>query len=350
MRIFRTVDSNESDVRNFFTSYTDAVVSNIRLAILDTTCNVVWVNEAFCEITQYKADELIGKPLGDTNLIWMAEGDFKTIHHHLSKGYAWSGEIKTRTKEGLFIWLRTNILPIRDKNEKLLSYLILISDVTSTRVALEEKKEMMETLTRSEARYQALVNNQPDLMSLCDKNGIRIFVNEKYCGFMGKPQHELIGTSIREITLGGVSLDIIDQVFKMTPDDHEVSGVLELQNSKGERVWMSLSVRGIFDDEGNLFEILTTGRDVTILKKAELGLSKYVEDLERIAFLTSHKVRAPIATMLGLLELLRLNAISSHQWNTVFTSFYKCICDLDLYSRELDAFINQRQTYKSEAG
>ena len=350
MRISRTVNSKGNDVRNFFKSYTDAVVSNIRLAILDTECNIVWVNDRFSEITQYDAAELVGKPLSDTKLVWMGEEEFKTIHQHLTAGRAWTGEIKTRTKDNSLIWLRTNILPILGKNEKLHSYLILSSDITSTKVALEEKKEVMKTLKRSEARYRALVNNQPDVMSLCDKNGIRIFVNEKYCEFMGKRQHELIGTSIREITFGGVSLDIIDQVFKMTQADHEVSGILELCNSKGEKVWMSLSVRGIFDTEGNLFEILTTGRDVTVLKHAEIGLNKYVEDLERIAFMTSHKVRAPIATMLGLLELLRLNAINSHQWDTIFSSFYQCICDLDLYSRELGAFINQRQIYKRETG
>jgi PAS domain S-box-containing protein len=341
-------DFEEQGIRVFFKNYTDAIVSNIRLAILDTKCTVTWVNERFCEITQYDPQDLIGKPLGETKLVCLNAEEFRTIHEHIAAGRAWSGEIKTRTKHGSRIWLKTNILPIASKDGAVASYLILSSDITDTKVALEEKKEMMETLIKSEARYRALIDNQPDLMSLCDRNGIRIFVNEKYCEFMGKCQSELLGTNIRDLKLGGLPLDIIDQVFHMKSDFNEVSEVLELKNAKGESVWMSLTVRGIFNNEGELFEILTTGRDVTVLKNAEIGLSKYIEDLERIAFMTSHKVRSPIATMLGLLELLRMNAIYSDQWNRLLASFDKCMSDLDLYTKELGAFVYQRQSGRKE--
>lgn len=106
---------------------------------------------------------------------------------------------------------------------------------------------------------------------------------------------------------------------------------------------MSLSIRGIFNESGQLYEILTTGRDVTAIKMAEVRMTKYVEDIERIAFMTSHKVRAPIATMLGLVELLKLNAIHTDQWSDALNHFKDCIRNLDLCTRELGAFINQQQ-------
>lgn len=337
---------NDHGIGTFFKNYTDAIVSNIRLAVLDTNCTITWVNERFCEVTCYEPNELIGKPLGETKLVCLKAEEFKTIHAHISAGHAWSGEIKTRTKKGSKIWLKTNILPILKKEGGIGSFLIVSSDITPMKNALEEKKAVMEVLTKSEARYRALIENQPDLMSLCDRNGTRIFVNEKYCEFMGKSENELLGTNIKDLPLGGVSLHIVDQVLQMTPENKEISGVLELTNASGEKVWMSLSVRGIFNKEGELFELMTTGRDVTVLKNAELGLSKHVEDLERIAFLTSHKVRSPITTMMGILDLLRLNAIHSEQWNKLLGCFDKCMVDLDQYTRELGAFINQSQAIR----
>jgi PAS domain S-box-containing protein len=344
----KSLNSGEQGIQGYFKSYTDAIVSNIRLAILDTKFTITWVNDKFCDITRYAPQELIGRPLMETNLVCMHAGEFRSIHEHIASGRAWSGEIRTRTKSGNWIWLKTNILPILNKHGFVGSYLILSSDITATKAAVEEKEVVMETLTQSEARYRALVDNQPDLMSLSDKNGIRIFVNEKYCEFMGKCQSDLVGTNIRELRLGGLSLDIVDKVFELTLENNEISGVLALEDGKGEKVWMSVCVRGIFDKQGKLFEILTTARDVSVLKEAEIKLSKYVEDLENIAFMTSHKVRAPIATMLGLIELLRLDEIHSDQWNTLFTSFVKCMGDLDLYTRELGAFINQRQSAPKE--
>jgi len=331
-----------------FKTYTDAIVSNIRLAVLDTDCIITWVNDKFCRLTKFEEHELIGKSISELNFVCLHADHFKAIHCIIESGRAWSGEIKSRAKDGSTIWVKTNILPIMDQNGEVNRYLILSSNITETKVALEAKNEVMETLTRSEARYRALVENQPDLMSLCNADGVRLFVNEKYCEFMGKPQRELIGTNIVELPFEGLSLEVIQKIFQMTPQNNEVSGVFQLENSTGEKVWVSLCVRGIFDVEGKLFEILTIGRDVTELKKAELKMSKYVEDLERIAFMTSHKVRSPIATMLGLVELLRMNAIHSDQWGTVFASFDKCISDLDLYSKELGSFVNQRQLARRE--
>ena len=332
-----------------FKCYTDAILANIRLAVLSNKCTITWVNDKFCRLINYEQHELIGKPISETNLVCMDADEFRAIHGVISSGHAWSGEIKSRSRLGALIWFKTNILPIIKPSGEVGSYLILSSNITETKAALEAKNEMMETLTRSEARYRALVENQPDLMSLCDAEGVRIFVNEKYCDFTGKTQGELIGTSIKDSPLQGLPLDVINRVFEMmTMENPEVSGVYELENSSGEKVWMSLCVRGIFDNQGKLFEILTTGRDVTVLKKAEIRLSKYIDDLERIAFMASHKVRAPIATMLGLLELLRMDAIHADQWSIVFASFEKCMSDLDLYTKELGAFINQRQSVRNE--
>lgn len=60
--------------------------------------------------------------------------------------------------------------------------------------------------------------------------------------------------------------------------------------------------------------------------------------------MTSHNVRGPIATMLGFLELMRMNAIESEQWNSVLRDLIRCINDLDHYTRELGNFIYQRQS------
>lgn len=292
----------------------------------------------------YDESELLGKPVSELNLICFNSEDFKEIHSIISTGRSWSGEIESCKKDGTVIWLKTNILPIIGKDGKVCSYLILTSDITAIKTAMHQKNLIMANLARSEARYRALVENQRDLMSLCNSAGVRLFVNEKYCEFMGMAEKDLVGTNILELPFGGLSPELVSKVLEMTIQNSEVSGIFRLVNSKGEQVWVSVFVRGIFDSFGNLIEILTIGRDVTELKNAEIELSKYVEDLERIAFITAHKVRAPIASMLGLVELLRLNAIDSDQWGKVFGSFDNCLRHLDLYTQELGAFINLRQS------
>lgn len=198
-------------------------------------------------------------------------------------------------------------------------------------------------IRQGEARYRALVENQPDFISLCKADGTRIFVNESYCRFFGKTFHELIGTNIKDFPFKGMPRDFVLS-SALTTEQPEFSGIFQLENAEGQELWISLRLKGIFDADGVLEEFLTIGRDVTDLKDAELQKANYIRDLEHIAFMTSHNVRGPISTMLGLVELMRLNAIHTEQWGQVVDNFRKCIVDLDTYTREMGAFIYKRQS------
>ncbi|NJM24187.1 MAG: hypothetical protein HC859_00165 [Bacteroidia bacterium] len=112
---------------------------------------------------------------------------------------------------------------------------------------------------------------------------------------------------------------------------------------EGAPVWVYGRLRAIFDQRGSLAEVITIGRDVTALKNAEEERSLYIEDLEQIAFMTSHKIRGPIATMMGLVELLRMNGCEPGERNMIFENLKSCIVNLDRCSRQMSAFIHQRQ-------
>jgi hypothetical protein len=47
--------------------------------------------------------------------------------------------------------------------------------------------------------------------------------------------------------------------------------------------------------------------------------------------------------MQGLLELLRMDAIDTDQWDLVRHALKRCVDDLDKYSRELGDFIYHQQ-------
>jgi signal transduction histidine kinase len=163
---------------------------------------------------------------------------------------------------------------------------------------------------------------------------------------LGKSEQELIGKSAFLIPLNGLPTNIAERQRELTVKTPELSGIFELKNSQGKFVWMSLLFKGIFDHEGRLFEILTIGRDVTELKTAELYKSNYIEELERMAYMTSHNVRAPIARIQGIFELLRLNAVNTHEWKKVMDHLKESVENLDNYTRELAAFIYESQLSK----
>jgi PAS domain S-box-containing protein len=335
--LLKRIGNDES----ILSAYAEAVVSNVRMAVLDRQGKIIWVNERFSRLLQYSHDALVGQPITILNCVEPAI--FTEILSAISANTKWSGEVRTISNDGSVFWFKTTILPVAMPGQEAETFLVLNTNITPTKTAQEEKDEALINFSQSEARYRALVETQPDLISLCRADGTRIFVNDSYCRFFGKEAHELIGTNIRNFSFKGIPSGIVDEVLRLSSETSEISRIYEVETASGEKRWISFCVKGIFDTNGNLYELLTIGRNVSELKNAELRKGHYIDALERIAHMTSHKVRAPIASMLGLLELMRINAIHSDQWDMAMNNLRKCIVDMDNSTRELGSFIDQRQ-------
>jgi signal transduction histidine kinase len=68
-----------------------------------------------------------------------------------------------------------------------------------------------------------------------------------------------------------------------------------------------------------------------------------VDYLNNLAYLTSHRIRRPIATMSGLIELMRLNLLGKQEHEKAISDFKICLDELDHYSRELGDLIHNEQ-------
>jgi signal transduction histidine kinase len=87
------------------------------------------------------------------------------------------------------------------------------------------------------------------------------------------------------------------------------------------------------------------------LKKAEQYLKSYISGLKEITFITSHKVRQPIANILGLASIIDLSANSAKDLKHIIDYIKGSAIDLDSYVKELTAFITDlehRGQYKDE--
>ncbi|MBL0740036.1 PAS domain S-box protein [Chryseolinea lacunae] len=335
---FKDISNDET----FVNAMVDAIVSNIRFLLLDKQFNIVWANKQFCELIKSSDKYLIGKPIEKLDFLFDGQVIRNTILPALSEGDKWSGEMKCHAIDGSPVWLSAHFVPVH-WSQDVDAYLFLGADITARKNLQEEKFASVEALRENEARYRALVENQSDIISMFKANGDRIYVNESYSRFTGKKADELVGTNIMEFALKGVPQWFLKKLFLLTPEHPELSHVFEVENAAHQKQWVLLYVKGIFDSFGNLVEFMSIGRNVTEMKTAEIRQSDYIEALERISFMTSHRIRSPIATMLGLLELLRINALDADQSQQALLHLKKCVDDLDVYSKELGNFIYHQQ-------
>ncbi|WP_281298327.1 diguanylate cyclase [Flavobacterium limnophilum] len=77
------------------------------------------------------------------------------------------------------------------------------------------------------------------------------------------------------------------------------------------------------------------------LKRAEDNEREYIEGLEKMMFLTSHKVRQPIANIIGFSNMLDQTTSSPEELNQLVSCIKEAAITLDNYTRELSSFIRE---------
>ncbi len=89
----------------------------------DLKSTITYANRAFCTISGYSKEELIGQPHNIIRHPDMPKGVFAKMWETISGGQAWNGLVKNLRKDGKFYWVDTEILPIRDDNDEITGFI-----------------------------------------------------------------------------------------------------------------------------------------------------------------------------------------------------------------------------------
>jgi PAS domain S-box-containing protein len=122
---------------------------------------------------------------------------------------------------------------------------------------------------------------------------------------LGYTAEEIIGTSVYSFFHPDDIAQVEQKRFKIlqSPGKHFPFTVDRLKHKKGHYVYVEGIVTNLFDDE-NVRASVANFRDVTEKRSAADKLKMKNERLEQIAWLFSHQVRGPVATIMGLINLL----------------------------------------------
>ena len=107
---------------------------------------ITYVNRAFCKVSGYNSDELIGEPHNIVRHPDMPSTVFEKMWNAISNGRAWNGLLKNLRKSGEFYWVDIEILPTKDNEENITGYISVSKPASHKDIQENEEiyKKMLE--------------------------------------------------------------------------------------------------------------------------------------------------------------------------------------------------------------
>jgi PAS domain S-box-containing protein len=158
-----------------------------------------------------------------------------------------------------------------------------------------------------------LFSRAPEIMAIVSPKGYFVKVNHAFSELLGYPEEEIVFKTFDHFIYKD-DLKQTMQEFDETKEGHRLADdyVNRYVTSTGEHKYISWSSSEPFGEEGFVFAY---GRDITERVNQFEMLQKQNKVLRDIAWHQSHIVRAPLARMMGIVNLLseELPAVPYHQ-------------------------------------
>ncbi|MEY4505191.1 MAG: hypothetical protein RL154_1488 [Pseudomonadota bacterium] len=251
--------------------YRDAIDSSVIVSKSDINGRITYVNDAFCDISGYTNEELLGNQHNIIRHPEMSKTIFEELWHTIKSGKKWGGIIKNLAKDGSSYWVKTTIFPFTNSSGEVTEFLAIRDDISITMEIKESLQKKLNSTAEdlseifSLAQDYELAINESTILSRTDLNGNIIYANKAFYELTGFSPVEVIGKT-HVIVHGNETQDEqIKSVWDAISSGKTYKGMFKNRTKDGKNLWLDTTIVPIKNSDGTPREYLAIRHDVSAL-------------------------------------------------------------------------------------
>lgn len=229
------------------------------VAISDANDNVIWINNAFTNITGYEFYDVDGKRLRDVFVPDVNNTDsVKQYNEKIQSKKSYSVHVYATRKDGQQIWLSVITSVIYDKNGDVEKYIRIIVDITVRKTTQQD----LEILSFA-------AHKSPTGMLTRDAEGNVLWMNEAVERITGYTLAEMKGKKFGTTLLGpDTDMSVFEDAYKAFQEKRSYDIEILIYRKNGTPIWVALSNSPLLNDAGEVERQVGTISDITERKHA----------------------------------------------------------------------------------
>jgi PAS domain S-box-containing protein len=302
----------------------------------DFQTNALYWGEGFYNIFGYepadiKTQENWIKQLHPDDIQHIEESLQKVIN---STGNTWQSEYRYLKANGNYAYVADKGFIIRDKNGKAIRMVGAMQDIT-------ERKLAQITIKESELNLRAILESSIEGFVLLDANRLVKAYNPKAEEFirMIMKKQCIVETSIMDY-VEQARQETFNEVLNRVYEGQVMEYDRDFTKANGRTYWVHYTFTPVYH-EGTVAGACLSGRDVTTLKNYLQTIEDQSKSFHEISWTQSHLVRAPLAKIMSINNLLQ-NSASEDEKRQLFCYLQASTEELDVIIRKITSLSNHQ--------